>query len=466
MKPIFILILITLLTGQTIPVVAQKRSANFDINLGVLTLPEINLTPSDSTFSATLRQVNSNEFILELDTLTPIDNTSPHYDPTTRRLYLPKVTVGPESYQKIELELITPSTHSIQSPRFRLLNFEIDKSVTKNVLATVETQPVPATGDAADDPAIWIHPSDPARSTIIGTQKQGGLGVYDLAGQELQFLKDGNMNNVDLRYNFPLGNETIALVAASNRSNDSIAFYKVNPNSRELENVAVRTIFVGLQHTAYGLCMYHSRRTNKYYVFINDKSGAVEQWEVFENGKELVDAALVRNFKVDSQVEGCVADDVLGHFYLGEEKLGIWKFNAEPDGGNTKHLIDTVGNGGNLTAEIEGLTLYYANETEGYLIASNQGSDRFTVYNRADDNEYLGKFQIVANESQNVDSVSDTDGIDVVNVPLGEAFPQGLFVAQDGDNVDPDENQNFKLVPWEQIADVLNLKKETSYPLR
>ncbi len=38
---------------------------------------------------------------------------------------------------------------------------------------------------------------------------------------------------------------------------------------------------------------------------------------------------------------------------------------------------------------------------------------------------------------------------------VGDLFPGGLFIAQDGFNVDADyeyENQNFKLADWEDIA--------------
>src|SRR5262245_25704161 len=35
------------------------------------------------------------------------------------------------------------------------------------VTATVETDPVPHGGDAADDPAIWVNPNDPAQSAVI-----------------------------------------------------------------------------------------------------------------------------------------------------------------------------------------------------------------------------------------------------------------------------------------------------------
>ncbi|EDN65832.1 Phytase [Beggiatoa sp. PS] len=143
--------------------------------------------------------------------------------------------------------------------------------------------------------------------------------------------------------------------------------------------------------------------------------------------------------------------------------MGIWKFDAEPDGKKIGHLIDTIKGDGHITPEVEGLAIYYTNETEGYLLASNQGNDTYTIYNRAGNNEYLGKFKIIANETSNIDAVFDTDGIDVINVPLGANFPYGLLVVQDGENIDPDENQNFKLVPWENIANILGLKKESSY---
>ena len=58
---------------------------------------------------------------------------------------------------------------------------------------------VPHDGDAADDPAVWVNPDDPSKSVIVGTDKEGGLMVYDLAGRQLQYLPVGDMNNVDVR---------------------------------------------------------------------------------------------------------------------------------------------------------------------------------------------------------------------------------------------------------------------------
>lgn len=317
-------------------------------------------------------------------------------------------------------------------------------AVQYTVAASVETMPVPNTGDAADDPAIWVHPSDPALSTILGTDKQGGVVVYDLAGNQIQYRADGNMNNIDLRYNFPLGGQAVALVTAGNRSGDRIAIYQINPATRLLEPLGDHAL-TGLQ--VYGSCMYRSPRTGKYYVFVDSKDGQSEQWELFDNGAGQVSAQLVRAFDVGSQVEGCVADDELGHLYIGEEEIGIWKYGAEPEDGETRILVDST-DGGHVVSNVEGLTIYYTSAHTGYLIASSQGDNTFVIYEREGANTYVQTFAIAAGNS--IDAVSGTDGIDVTNFGLGSAFPQGMFIAQDGAN--DNGNQNFKLVPWPVIA--------------
>lgn len=318
-------------------------------------------------------------------------------------------------------------------------------SATASVSARVETQPVPHSGDAADDPAIWIHPSNPQESTILGTDKQGGLAVYGLDGKQLQYLADGKMNNVDLRYNFPLNGQPATLVTASNRTNGTIAIYRVNAATRKLENIAARRIYPGIG--VYGTCMYRSPVSGAYYVFVTSTSGGVEQWELFGTSTGKVDARRVRSFSVSTRAEGCVADDLLGRLYVGAETVGIWRYGAEPNAGAERTLVDTIGSGGHLVGEVEGLTIYYTS-SGGYLLASSQGNSSFVAYERTGTNAYLKTFTIGAGNG--VDGVSGTDGIDVTNISLGPAFPQGLFVAQDTAN--DGGNQNFKLVPWQSIA--------------
>src|SRR5437867_10037552 len=57
----------------------------------------------------------------------------------------------------------------------------------------------------ADDPAIWIHPTDPARSLILGTNKtrapDGALVVFGLDGKIRQTVAGlDRPNNVDVEY--------------------------------------------------------------------------------------------------------------------------------------------------------------------------------------------------------------------------------------------------------------------------
>jgi 3-phytase len=52
---------------------------------------------------------------------------------------------------------------------------------------TVDTDEAPLgvlEGDS-DDPAIWVHPTDPEKSLVLASLKNWGLAVFDLAGQLL-----------------------------------------------------------------------------------------------------------------------------------------------------------------------------------------------------------------------------------------------------------------------------------------
>jgi 3-phytase len=328
---------------------------------------------------------------------------------------------------------------------------EVAQPERVSVPSTQETLPVPHSGDAADDPAIWIHPDDPALSVVIGSDKSGGIAVYDLAGDELQYRPDGRVNNLDVRHGFVLGDALVDLVAGSNRTGDTIAVYRVDPETRSLVSVAEGG-GISSNLEVYGFCMYRSPVTRKHYAFVNSQGGRVEQWELFDTGQGTVDGILVREWETGSQTEGCVADDEYGDFYIGEEAVGIWRYGAEPGDGEARVLVDTTAEGGHLSADVEGLTLYYDSQGGGYLIASSQGSDDYVLYRRDGDNAYVGTFEIV--DGNGIDGTSATDGIDVSNANLGPGFPSGLFVAQDDDN--QDQSQNFKLVPWESIAEAFS----------
>lgn len=367
--------------------------------------------------------------------------------------------------------------------------------VVPTVLPTVETSPglfndptLPTSQRAdADDPAIYINAENSAKSIVLATAKNSGLRVYDLSGNLLQEINPGGIryNNIDLQYGFQLGGQSVDIAVASDRQNDKLAIFLINPNGngsgkylQDITDKNAATLFEELPfaapyspstRSAYGLALYRSPITNDYYVFANRRAtGDVAQFKLIDKGNGQIGYERVREFTLPSptdptrspQTEGTVVDQELGYLYIAQEDVGIWKFQAEPDGGKTGKLIDKVRfeGGTHLTDDAEGLTIYYGKDGTGYLLASSQGDSTFVAYTREGNNDYIGNFSVGKNGS--IDSVQESDGADVINVPLGPDFPYGLFVTQDGYNeptkiVDgANVNTNFKFVPWENIANV------------
>ncbi len=98
------LILVIAFVGVATGARAQQ-SLNLDSKRGILNLSEVVVIPENSTFSATLRQVESSELILELDSLTPSSNSFSYYDPNKKVLYLPTLDIGGETFQKVQFQL-------------------------------------------------------------------------------------------------------------------------------------------------------------------------------------------------------------------------------------------------------------------------------------------------------------------------------------------------------------------------
>lgn len=313
---------------------------------------------------------------------------------------------------------------------------------TAEVTAVVETADV--AGDP-DDPAIFVSPLGPATSRVLATDKERGLTVFDLAGQRVQQLDAGRLNNVDLRPGFELADgRTGALALASRRSDNSVVAFFVD-DAGTVAELPVADGATGL--TVYGMCM--GRFDGATYVYVNDKDGRVGQWEVRAEGPGVA-LTMRRTVAVDSQPEGCVVDDIHRRLYVGEEKVGIWRFDAGPDAVTDKIAVDVTGADGRLIADVEGLAIYDAGDGEGWLLASSQGDSAFAVYERTGDNAFVGRFRVVAGS---IDAVGETDGIEVSSAPLGPEFPQGMFVAMDDRN--EGFGTGFKYVDWRAIEAVL-----------
>jgi len=271
-----------------------------------------------------------------------------------------------------------------------------------------------------DDMCIWIHPTNKSQSTIIASDKGANkLFVYDLDGNTLQTIDvPGMPGNIDIRYNFDLNGELTDFIGYNDRSSSTLRFYKINKDTRDLSYISSFS-----SGSNYGFCLYRSFITGKYFAFSSNSSSDIKQYELYDNSGT-IEGTYIRTLDNGSgNTEGMVCDDEGGTLYAGNESDGIYKYTAEPSGPSTGTLIAATGTNG-FSADVEGLTLYYMSDGEGYLIASSQGNSRFYVFNRKPPHDYVNYFTVVG--------VGSTDGIDVTNVSLNSTFQAGIFLCHDG----------------------------------
>lgn len=338
-------------------------------------------------------------------------------------------------------------------------------------------------GDS-DDPAIWVHPTTPENSLIFATLKDGGMAIFDLNGNTLEVIVPEvyggeRYNNADIVYGFNLGGEAVDLVVASDRANDTLAIFAIDPTALTANNVTgaamLETIF-GVddgEQTAYGLATYTDPADGTAYAFVTQRDGnQVAQLALLDDGNGGVTAEIARTISVPlvsddvtaSQSEGIVVDRELGYLYVAmEDGVGILKYSASAATGDDPKPV-RVFNSDKIVPDIEGLIIYYGPNGAGYLLASSQGDSSYAIFERSGDNQYIGSFAVGESlaDSGVIDQVNESDGFDVINLALGPNYPFGLLVVQDGANDPqspiPDNEQlenrstNFKFVPWENVA--------------
>lgn len=350
-----------------------------------------------------------------------------------------------------------------------------------------ETPGVGAVADA-DDPAIWLHPTDRSKSLVITAVKDGGGRVYGLDASLVQSLDPfavtsgpvSRFNNIDVQYSFRMADGSRKdLAVATDRGRDVLRIWTIDPaNSAAplayvgvadpgrlfLDRPTSTTNGLNLQNTGYGVALYRDVAADRLFALASQRSQPrVAQYELLAQQDGTVSYSFVRDWVFPTmtvgadvvslsgkQFEGMVVDQQTGMLYAGQEDVGIWRVDLRTGvaDANPFVLSRTYSASSPLISDIEGLTIYYGANGEGYLLASSQGDNSFGVFERAGTNRYLGSFAVGA--SGGIDGVQESDGADVTNVPL-PGYPQGLFVTQDG-NDSPAGDTNFKYVPWAQIA--------------
>ena len=312
-----------------------------------------------------------------------------------------------------------------------------------------------------DDPAIWIHPDDPSKSLIIGTDKDadGALYVFDLEGKTIDSLVIRNLqrpNNVDVGYGLSLGDKKVDFAVTGERLTSKLRFYSL-PDMKEIATGGIE-IYEGESGSEFrdlmGVAVYHDQVNEKHYVIAGRKSGPTDgtylwQYEIIGSNAG-IQLELVRKFGKFSgkkEIEAIAVDHQLGFVYYSDEGVGVRKYYAAPSKGNEElALLATTG----FTQDHEGISIYHLDDQTGYILVSDQEVNQFHVFPRegSENNPHQHDLITVIKTS----TVS-SDGSEVTSLPLNSTFSKGLFVAMS-------EDKTFHFYRWEDLAgDVLKIRK-------
>ncbi len=316
-----------------------------------------------------------------------------------------------------------------------------------------ETTPVTHTGDAADEPTVWVNQANPGQSLILGNDKKGAFESYDLNGDLVQRITDGTpfWGNSDVRPNVTIGGFHGDLIAVAHGT--GFKAYTVDAATRQLQQVNEGSV-IGTGNPE-GLCMYDSPGGTVYVTTLKREGAILRQFRLSDDdGNGQVTATQLRQFHVGGIAEGCVIDDANGAMYVSVEQVALWRYGAQPNSGQTRTLVDSLQPSGHLEHDIEGVALVTQPGGGGWLIASSQffddpGHSYFVVYDRQT-NAYQKSFRIV--KGTVADGCERTDGIAAYAGNLGPLYPKGIFVCQDNSNRAPVIGaQDFKYTKLDKI---------------
>jgi 3-phytase len=281
-----------------------------------------------------------------------------------------------------------------------------------------------------DDPAIWIHPTDASKSIVFGTDKEtnGAIYAFDLDGKIIETKTIRNIkrpNNVDIAYSFIINDATKTdILVFTEREKQQIRIFSV-PAMKPLDNGGL-PVFEDEENIEnrlpMGVAFYKSDINNIFYAIVGRKVGPKEgylyQYKLTSENN-IIKTELVRKFGRYSgkkEIEAIAVDNEMGFIYYSDEGHCIRKYYAEPSKGNEE--ISCFG-GENFEKDIEGIAIAKMTDNSGYLIVSDQQKGQFNLFDR-ETNAFIKAVNL---------STFQTDGCDVVTIPLNKTFKTGLFVA-------------------------------------
>ena len=316
-----------------------------------------------------------------------------------------------------------------------------------------------------DDPAIWVHPSDPSRSLILGTMKvaapAGALVVFGLDGQIRQVISGiDRPNNVDVEYGFQLAGSRVDIAVVTERLSRQLRIFRIDPAESRLVDLGGTPILQdqeGESGAPMGIGLYRRVRDGAIFAIVAPKAGPREgylwQYRLFDAGGGRIGARFVRRFgrfsatsvREENEIEAVAVDDALGHVYYADEADGVHKWHADPDHPDAaRELAHFARNG--FRGDREGIAVYAFPDGTGYIVCTDQIDEdsEYHVYPRegapGQPHDHSREIAVLRG------GADATDGLEISSNAFGPGLPNGLMIAM---NSGP---RNFLVFRWQDVA--------------
>jgi 3-phytase len=329
--------------------------------------------------------------------------------------------------------------------------------------AVLATDPVT---DDPDDPAIWLHPTDRARSLVFGTNKvaapNGALYVFGLDGLVRQTVTGiDRPNNVDVEYGVRLADATGDVVVLTERLQHRLRVFRIGADEGRVSNIGSVPVLEGTTGEAsepMGVALYKRPADGQLFAIVAPKTGPdgryLWQYALDLSKAGHVSGRLVRRLGGFSgtgptpdeagEIEAIVVDDALGYVYYSDERHGIRKWHADPDHPDAGRELAVFGRTG-YEADREGLAIYTTSDTAGYLVSVDQieGGSVLRGYRREGAPGAPHDHSAVLFEART--AADATDGLEVTSAAL-PGWPNGIAIMM---NSGP---KNFLYFDWRDIV--------------
>jgi 3-phytase len=293
----------------------------------------------------------------------------------------------------------------------------------------------------SDDPAIWIDRSNPARSLVLGTDKDadGALYVFGLDGKirhDLVVRGLARPNNVDVAYDVMVGGQKIDVAIVAERFANRLRVYSL-PDMRPVDGGGIPVFEGERARDVMGVATYTRPADGALFAIVSrsdrfaPKQGYLHQYRLVDDGTGTLRGLKTRAFGEWSgkkEIEALSVDGADGFVFASDETFGIRKYHADPSVEDADDELAQFGLTG-FARDHEGSAVFRRGNERPLLFVSDQQAGELRIFELEGPagtphrHALVGRVKYMAQE---------TDGIDLTGESL-PGFPGGLLVAMSTD---------------------------------